>query len=157
MSYNMCLYLYYYGNNLQRFGFVRGKLPDEKDRNQGMTYADAFASLSENDKKYFEGVYNTPSESFNDIDMESMIENNRGLISSRELSDDDKKSNIRQNRPVISDEYTRKIIMEMEDAQRESDAINRRIKFKDSYENTDYDEYYEDGMDMNLFSELNDL
>ena len=47
--------------------------------------------------------------------------------------------------------------MEMEDAQRESDAINRRIKFKDSYENTDYDEYYEDGMDMNLVSELNDL
>ena len=92
MSYNMCLYLYYYGNNLQRFGFVRGKLPDEKDRNQGMTYADAFASLSENDKKYFEGVYNAPSESFNDIDTESMIENNRGLISSRELSDDDKKS-----------------------------------------------------------------
>jgi hypothetical protein len=36
MSYLIGMYVLYYGNNLQRYGFVRGLIPSEEDRNKGL-------------------------------------------------------------------------------------------------------------------------
>jgi hypothetical protein len=36
MSYLIFLYVLYYGNNLERYGFVRGHAPSEDDRNRGL-------------------------------------------------------------------------------------------------------------------------
>lgn len=56
MSYLIALYVYYYGNNLQRFGFVRGGLPDEEQRNQGLTYEETLSQMDDQTRSYFEGV-----------------------------------------------------------------------------------------------------
>ena len=54
MSYLMILYVFYHGNNLHRFGFVRGEIPDEEKRNKGLTYEELYDELSEDSKTYFE-------------------------------------------------------------------------------------------------------
>ena len=54
MSYLIGLYVYYHGNNLHCFGFVRGQLPDEEDRNKGLTYDEIIDELSDNEKEFFD-------------------------------------------------------------------------------------------------------
>lgn len=40
LAYLMCLYVYYHGNNLHKYGFVKGALPSDEERNKGLTYED---------------------------------------------------------------------------------------------------------------------
>jgi len=159
MSYLMCLYLYYYGNNLHRFGFVRGQLPDEDNRNKGMTYDQMEDYLSENDKEFFKGVNFTSLDEINVIDnVKQLIEDKRGLVTHEELdmaSGKKKTNNIPQPRKL--DEYELKIRNEMAKAQRESDLFNRNIKFVSSSENMDLDmDETLDDMPLDLFDELNE-
>ncbi|MDD3172132.1 MAG: hypothetical protein PHF63_00435 [Herbinix sp.] len=58
MSYLMCLYVYYNGNNLSRFGFVRGEIPDEADQNKGLTYDEVINYLPEETREVFKEVSN---------------------------------------------------------------------------------------------------
>jgi len=56
MSYLIVLYVFYHGNNLHRFGFVRGDIPDEEKRNKGLTYDELYEELSDDSKGYFKDV-----------------------------------------------------------------------------------------------------
>lgn len=160
MSYLMCLYLYYYGNNLHRFGFVRGQLPDEENRNKGMTYDQMEEYLSDTDKEFFKGVNFTSLDQVNIIDnVKQLIENKRGLVSNEELrkASGDKQNNETTISPRKIDEYELRVRQEMEKAQRESDLFNRKINFVSSSENMDLD--IDDGFEeisLDLFDELND-
>lgn len=162
MSFLMCLYLYYYGNNLIRFGFTRGALPDAEEQNKGMDYGEILDALSENDRSYFGITEETIHDySYYIPDMKSAIENARkGLISENEM----KKELVSGNTdttikgPNIQnlDPYSRKIFAEMQEATRESEAFNRGINFVNSYHSLD-DEYDTSiDFDPNLFNELND-
>lgn len=53
MSYLIALYVYYHGNNLSRYGFVKGELPDEESRNKGLSYEETYARLDETTQQYF--------------------------------------------------------------------------------------------------------
>lgn len=52
-SYLIALYVFYYGKNLQRFGFVPGQLPGEKERNRGLSYEEVVQELPEEVKSQF--------------------------------------------------------------------------------------------------------
>ena len=121
-----------------------------------MNYQEILDNLSENDREFCEGVN---YESFEDINIAEMIEANKGLVSSSELENmvkPNKNKMIRQS--LSSDPYTRKIQLEMINAEKESIAFNKRMNFKTSYENMD-DEFNDEVDDigfLNLFDELND-
>lgn len=55
MAYLMCLYVFYFGNNLHKYGFIRGQLPTEEERNQGLETDNSmvWSQLSENDRDFF--------------------------------------------------------------------------------------------------------
>lgn len=54
MSYLVALYVYYYGKNLHRYGFVKGYVPGEEERNQGLYHPENIENLlSENDRAAF--------------------------------------------------------------------------------------------------------
>jgi len=40
MSYMIALYVLFHGNNLERYGYVRGFIPNEEDRGKGMLHED---------------------------------------------------------------------------------------------------------------------
>jgi hypothetical protein len=52
-SYMIALYVYYHGKNLHRFGFVRGEIPDDENRNQGLTYEDVYSQMPEEMQQQF--------------------------------------------------------------------------------------------------------
>ena len=52
-SYLIALYVYYHGKNLSRYGFVRGQLPDEEERNKGLSYEDVLKELPEDIRSTF--------------------------------------------------------------------------------------------------------
>lgn len=54
MSYLIGLYVYYHGNNLHRYGFVKGDIPDDEQANKGLTYEEVMQELPEETKQYFE-------------------------------------------------------------------------------------------------------
>lgn len=167
MSYLMCLYVYYYGNNLERFGFVRGKLPDESEMNKGMLYEDIESYLSETDKQFFEGVpFETSKDIIDSLDFRQMIQDRKGLISSSELENaarkammgndedsDDKRKNQEPRGTINMDPYSLKIYKEMQQAQRESEAFNKHINFTNGYENMSVDEESES---WDFIDELNE-
>lgn len=165
MSYLMCLYLYYYGNNLHRFGFVRGQLPEDKDMNLGMTYDQVEDYLSDTDKEFFKGVnFTSHAEATVIGNVKQLIEQNRGLVSVTELSngasdipqDNQKRSGNNQHQERKIDEYELKLRNEMLAATKESDAFNRKIKFVSSVENMDYDDNEFSGdISLDFFDELN--
>ena len=73
MSYLMVLYVYYHGNNLSRFGFTKGSLPDENERNKGLDYEDIYEELPEDLKEAFKNVGSkTLADYQNDMAMEIM-------------------------------------------------------------------------------------
>lgn len=154
MSYLMCLYLYYYGNNLQRFGYVRGSLPDKEKRNHGLTYEDVEGLLSENDKKFFENVSFDNKNEAPLFDIKTAIESTRGLISEEELRE---QVPHKQNIPKSNDPYLNKIHKEMIQAQKESEAFNRSVNFTNTYENmdVDMDDNEFDDYDLSIFDDLN--
>lgn len=56
LAYLMCLYVYYHGNNLRKFGFVPGLAPPEEERNKGLTYNDILNNFDEETREYFEST-----------------------------------------------------------------------------------------------------
>lgn len=53
MSYLIALYVFYHGNNLHRFGFVRGEIPDDEHRNMGLTYEETMEQMPEEIQRQF--------------------------------------------------------------------------------------------------------
>lgn len=79
MAFLMCLFVYYHGNNLSRYGFYPGELPDEEERNKGVNYEDINLikdSLSENDLAFFGGDIKE-EKSVSQIDNDYMDKMNR--------------------------------------------------------------------------------
>ena len=98
----------------------------------------------------------------NNLDISSMIQNNRGFISAKELRqalnemDDDTNTQHQYINPLTkADPYQMKLYMEMQQAQRESDAFNQRMNLGSSYRNMDYDDS-DYGISDDFFRELND-
>lgn len=65
MSYLVALYVYYHGNNLHRFGFVRGELPDDDERNKGMSYKELQEHLPSEIQDAFKNVGFSTMEDYN--------------------------------------------------------------------------------------------
>ena len=60
MAYLMGLYVYYHGNNLHYFGFVKGELPDEENRNKGlMSYEEIMEQIPDEDRQFFDESFGT--------------------------------------------------------------------------------------------------
>lgn len=158
MSYLMCLYVYYYGNNLARYGYVRGALPAEEERNKGLTYADVQNYLSDVDKKFFEGVaYQTMPEY--QVKQQKIGDNGKGLITDKELkiaTGERLESSQPKTTVQALDPYSAKIHREYLEAQRESEEFNSKINFKNSYQNMDVDTNSSSSFTAGLFSYLND-
>lgn len=64
MSFLVLLYVFHYGNNLQRFGFIKGHLPNEKEANQGLTYEDIKDTLDESVRSIYENFSTQTQEDF---------------------------------------------------------------------------------------------
>lgn len=159
MSFLMCLYLYYYGNNLSRYGFVKGVIPEAEEQNKGMDYSELISMLSENDKKFF-GISDETNYDL-DIDIKTMIEQSRhGLVNNDELKEGLTSSNDMKiiKSPNINnlDPYSYNVYKEMQQAMKESEAFNRNIRFTSSYQNMDDDGDDNVDFDPGLFTELND-
>ena len=157
MSFLMCLYVYYYGNNLSRYGFVRGHIPNEEERNTGMDYGEIVAELSENDKAFF-GIDSSSSHEHDlNIDIASMITEGRGLITREELHNEISATGSKKIKIPTMDAYTSKVYQEMLKAQRESEAFNSRVGFATGYRNIDDTSDDTDYLgNLDIFDELND-
>lgn len=162
MSFLMCLYLYYYGNNLSRFGFARGTLPESTQQNKGMDYSELVSMLGEADKKFF-GIEEGSPNPYGDLDIniQSMIEQSRhGLVDERELKEGlgPSDSGIKSIKPPNlshMDPYSLKVYQEMMAASKESEAFNKKINFKSSYHSLDEDMGDDIDFDPGLFTDLN--
>lgn len=53
MAYLMCLYVYYHGNNLHRYGFVKGDIPDKVNANKGLSYEEVLDALPTESREFF--------------------------------------------------------------------------------------------------------
>lgn len=151
MSFLMCLYLYYHGKNLSRFGFVRGQLPEEENRNKGLTYDEVEEYLSDGDKKFFEGV---DRRSYEEIDMTARI---NAMRSETRHEFDPVEEEVNKNEysiMKIKDPYERAIAREMLAATRESEQFNARIKSINGSVNMEIEDGYYYG-NMDIFDELN--
>jgi hypothetical protein len=155
MSFLMCLYVYYHGNNLHRYGFYRGSLPTEEERNKGLSYDDYMNLMSDADKEFFKDSGFSEYETVNDYDIAKQIEQ-RGLIGEDELH---KAAGI--EKPHMVDMYSkmtpyeRKIHNEMVQAEALSKAFDQAHGITKNYEMID-DIEANMGMDLSLFDELND-
>ena len=87
MSYLIALYVYYHGNNLHRYGFVKGELPDEEERNRGLSYEEQVNRLDSRTQSYFS---NAGSKTVDDYTNSIMAEIERAR---REMSSYDYGSN----------------------------------------------------------------
>lgn len=158
MSFLMCIYVYYHGNSLHKFGFVRGALPTEEERNKGLSYGEIYDMLSDNDKEFFKdsGFSNYENDASN-INIRSMIENNnRGMVSKEEFNSDvGIKPQTNFNPLSTMTPYQRKIYEEMLKAEAESRAFDRLHGIQREYEILD-DDMDDGGIDLSIFDELND-
>ena len=77
MAFLMCLYVYYHGKNLSRYGFYPNELPSESERNKGVNPDEELMNiqslLSENDAAFFANT-SFSNKTMNDLDMEYMKE-----------------------------------------------------------------------------------
>lgn len=154
MSFLMCIYLYYYGNNLGRYGFVRGSLPTEAEMNKGMDYDynAIMDSLSEKDKEYFQDSYK-PVETIADrLDISAMINESKGLVSEEEMLAEMRNMKRTVNNIPKMDPYQQKIYKELMQAERESNVQLRNARFTTSYEDMDGEI-----LDDEVFIDFNDL
>ena len=152
----MCLYVYYHGNNLHRFGFVRGALPTEEERNQGLSYGEILEHLSENDREFFTGSGYSAYESVDDINIKQRIEE-RGLVSVSDLRNEADADRPKVRSPLDRmSPYDRKIYDEMRQAEIESRAFDKAHGLSRSYEmiTDDIDDDYGD-IDLAIFDDLN--
>ena len=65
MSFLICLYVYHHGNNLSRFGYVKGSLPNAEDSNKGLEYED-ISDLPENVKQMFTASIPRPQSAYDE-------------------------------------------------------------------------------------------
>lgn len=65
MSFLICLYVYHHGNNLSRFGYVKGSLPNAEDSNKGLEYDD-ISDLPENVKQMFSASIPRPQSAYDE-------------------------------------------------------------------------------------------
>lgn len=65
MSFLICLYVYHHGNNLSRFGYVKGSLPNAEDSNKGLEYDD-ISDLPENVKQMFNASIPRPQSAYDE-------------------------------------------------------------------------------------------
>lgn len=65
MSFLICLYVYHHGNNLSRFGYVKGSLPNAEDSNKGLEYED-ISDLPENVKQMFNDSIPRPQSAYDE-------------------------------------------------------------------------------------------
>ena len=156
MSFLMCLYLYYYGNNLTRYGFTRGGLPDEEEQNKGMNYGEIINELSENDKMFFGIDSNDNTQHLPEINMMNLIQEKRGLLSRADLHDviTPGSAQKKYQQPTL-DPYSLKVYNEMMQAQKESEAFNKRVGFNNGYINIDETAEDEGNFNLDIFDELN--
>lgn len=159
MSYLICLYVYYHGNNLHRFGFVRGAVPTEEERNKGMNYGEILDMLSETDRAYFQDAgFSNYEEIGSGINIKSQIEN-RGIVGRDELRRD---ADIPEDRTFDvmgrMTPYQRKVYEEMRQAERESEYFDKTHGLTRAYEmmDDDIEDGYEEYVDLSFFDELND-
>jgi hypothetical protein len=156
MSFLMCLYVYYHGNNLHRFGFVRGALPTEEERNKGLSYGDILEHLSDADREFFQGSGFSSYESFETIDIKKSIEE-RGLVSRGDLHSEVHSDRAHVKNPLENmSPYERHIYNEMKQAELESRAFDKAHGLSRGYEmmNDDIDDDYGD-IDLSIFDDLN--
>ena len=153
MSFLMCLYLYYYGNNLARYGFTRGGLPEEEEQNKGMDYGEIVNALSETDRAFF-GIAEQ-SEINMGIDISSMIQEKRGLLSRYDLHNEIAPGEMKKKYTPKMDPYSMKLYNEMMQAQRESEDFNNRVGFNNGYKNIDELAENDYSFSLDLFDELN--
>ena len=152
----MCLYVYYHGNNLHRFGFVRGGLPTEEERNKGLKYNDLLDMMSEEDREFFKDSGFSEYEHIESrVNIKQQIEN-RGLVGSDEL----RKSvdgDVRERVDILSrmSPYERRVYEEMRQAEIESAHFNKVHGLQKNYEmmNDDIEDEY---IDLSFFDDLNE-
>lgn len=159
MSYLMCLYVYYYGKNLSRYGYIRGSIPDEEKRNTGLIYEEITSLMSDNDKEFFKGVtYESVADGLGDFDIKSLIENRRKETSMNIENERKEKNNLeREKTPEITKSmYDLKLQKEYEDNLKEIERFNHSYNFVNIAKPVDYEvenEYID--FDSTLFDELN--
>ena len=160
MSFLMCLYVYYHGNNLYRYGFSRGKLPTEEERNKGLSYDGILAQLSETDRKYFENTGYSSFEYEQSYKTTQTEVKNKGFIDNAELrsayNEVDERTDTINPLDRMSP-YERAIYMETRRAERESLSFDKAHGLSRNYEmlTDDIDEDYESSFDQSFFTELN--
>jgi hypothetical protein len=148
MSYLLILYVYYFGPNLARFGFVRGTPVEEEERNKGASY-DEIIDLLDDSEKEFLGIDNNQKSEYM-FDIKSVIESNRVLL------DEVNEENSKKKKQIHRDRYEQEIYREMLKAEQQSQSINKRFNLQNTYE--DLDNEFDDSVDfvdMGLFDELN--
>ena len=99
MSYLIALYVYYFGNNLYRYGFVKGQLPDENNMNKGMDYNDIINEMDDSTRQMFAPKDKTISDYNNNLQDEirrarQMMDNSGMFNSGVEISNLDIVSDI---------------------------------------------------------------
>lgn len=66
MSFLICLYVFHHGNNLSRFGYVKGNLPNEEERNKGLEYNEVIEELPDDVKQMFDTKIVKPQSDYNE-------------------------------------------------------------------------------------------
>lgn len=158
MSFLMCLYVYYHGNNLYRYGFVRGGLPTEEERNKGMNYGEILDLMSEEDRSFFDGAgFSHYEEDLQNFNIREQIAN-RGLIDKFELENEVKqnKQNESNFNPLSRmSPYERQVYEELRQATKESRAFDKAHNLTSNYEMIS-DDIEEDYVDLSIFDYLNE-
>lgn len=154
MSFNMCLYLYYYGKNLVRYGFTRSHEMDYDD-DKSYQDEDPYELLSDADKKFFE---NAPRERYKDYtkNIYTMINQAHQFIDSKDIENEINDSHASFN--PIYNSHDQEMYNELKENYAWSQAVNRQIGGKTSTIE-DMDGGIDDGdtMDLSVFDYLNDM
>lgn len=156
MSYLMCLYVYYYGKNLTRYGFVRGGVPEEGERNKGLLYQEITTIMSENDKSFFKGVtYESLADGLEEFDVKSAIEKTRKENTDKNNKNENKTTD-NNNIEIKKSLYDLKLQKEFEENLSEIQKFYNEHNFVNIAKPVDHDvenEYVD--IDLSFFDELN--
>lgn len=159
MSYLMCLYVYYHGNNLHRFGFARGILPSVEEQNKGLSYDDILNQLSDTDREFFKDTGVSAYEYTQERHQETYAKN-KGFIDANELKSELGEVNGYKHvdNPLANlSPYERQMYMEMKTAERESQIFNKTHGLSMNYEmmNDDIDDDFAGSISASFINDLN--
>lgn len=138
MSYLLCLFVYYYGNNLYRYGFQKGHLPGEGEANQGLysnlSYESTLNMLSEEEQALFDTVRVRNTDGFDEnladvIRMASKMREDglkAGVLSKDEIDDITYSGSTKVDMSKM-DPHQLQAYTERERYLREAEAIGRKI------------------------------